>query len=353
MSQKGQRDRTLDFLKGAAIVMVVFFHNMQLNPVSRVDNLFMMVGNTAVPCFFLVSGALFFSRPFTVKRHVVRMVNLYAALVCWRALYLLFYHMLYGAAAGMLRDLLSYLFLFASLDGISSGHLWFIDALLTVLLAAPLFRFCREYDRRLVYYTLIVLFVFNQLLADGNLLIACLAKSAGRSAWEISAFAEINPFSFRHSNYMFYYLLGAELYERRECISARIPAALCAAGLLGLELIKYIQSGTIRWEGLHLTSGYYWISTALFACGVFLAVYHLPLENCAPLRWFARTVGMSSLGVFYLHIPLISLLTPLLFEKMTAYNGWLLNLSESLLITGIAVAVTWLCRKIPLLRRMF
>ncbi|MCC8127660.1 MAG: acyltransferase [Clostridiales bacterium] len=354
MSQSGTtRDRALDFLKGAAIIMVVFFHNVQLNPASITDNLFMMVGNTAVPCFFLVSGALFFSRPFDLRKHIFRIVNMYTVLVCWRMIYFVFYHHLNGAATGTLREFLSYLFLFGSLNAVSTGHLWFIDAMLTVLLAAPLLRLCREYDRRLTLYTLAVLFIFNQLLADGNLLIAFLSKLIGRSVWDISGFGEINPFSLHHSNYMFYYLLGAELYERRGRISVRLSGLLCLFGLIGLDLIKYIQTGSIRWGGVHLTSGYYWCSTIVFSCGAFLLVQHLPFKRCAPLRWFASTVGGSSLGVFYLHLPLISLLTPYLFEHLAAYNGWPLNLCESLLITAVSVAVTLLCRKIPLIRRLF
>ena len=346
------RDPSLDFLKGLAIVMVVFFHNIQLNPASIADNLWMLACNAAVPCFFLVSGYLFFSRSFSLKKHIQRMIRFYLVAVIWRLIYLLLYHS-WGAPLTGMRALLSCLFLFQPMNGVEISHFWFMDAMLTVMLAAPLLRICLEHDRKLIYYTLAVLILFNQLLADGNLLLAVLTRMLGRSALEISSFAEINPFSFRHSNYMVYYLLGILLTDRRANTSGKISILMMAAGLSGLVLIKYLQSGTFQWQGLHITSGYYWLSTMLLACGMFFFTAHLPFNRVPLLPWFSQTVGTSTMGVFYLHIPLIFLLRPTLFAQLSAYNGWLLNLAESLLITGIACTITWIGKKIPIIKHLF
>ena len=60
------RDLTLDFLKSVSMVLVVFFHNIQLNPDSIADNIFMMWGNAAVPSFFIcfMMRFLTLSQPF-------------------------------------------------------------------------------------------------------------------------------------------------------------------------------------------------------------------------------------------------------------------------------------------------
>ena len=107
-------------------------------------------------------------------------------------------------------------------------------------------------------------------------------------------------------------------------------------GLLGLVLLKYLQSGTFCWQNIHLASGYYWTSTIMAASGMFLLAHRIPLERFRLLKGFSKTVGTSTLGIFYLHMPLIHILTPVLFVKLTAYNGWLLNLMESLLIAAIS-----------------
>lgn len=369
------RDLSLDFLKGIAIVMVVFFHNIQLNPDSLIDNLFMLAANAAVPCFFLVSGALFFHRPFHMNRHLRRTIRFYLVYVIWRAFYLAFY-LFHGAPFdGSLRKLFAYLFLFQTMPGVETGHFWFMDAMLTILFAAPLFHLCWTAHRNQIPYLLGILFLFNQGLTAGNLFFAIVCPMIGKPAPELSFFAEINPFNFRYSNYMVYYLLGAVLLESEKTrLSAKSNDArilshrtrlsqllycrftalfLVCFGLLGLLIIKYLESGTLLWQGLHVTSGYYRISTILLACGAFLLSRQCSIETHRPLAWFARTVGTSTMGIFYLHMPLIFLLRPSLFAQFTAYNGWLLNLAESLFITAIACTISWIGKKIPVIRHLF
>lgn len=354
------RDHSLDFLKGIAIIMVIFFHNVQLNPNHVIDNLFMLAANAAVPCFFLVSGAVFFTRPFHMKKHIRRMIQFYIVSVLWRAAYFLFYRFHGAPFDGSLRTLFSYLFFFQTMPGVETSHFWFIDAFLTVMLAAPLFYVCWNEHKNLIPYLMGILFLFNQLLTAGNLISAVICPMLGKPALDISSFAEINPFSFRHSNYMFYYLLGALLMKSgaaaRTPSFLRRPATpplLMLLGLSGLVFIKYLESGTILWQGLHVTSGYYRISTMLLAIGAFLTVKQADISAKKAPTWFARTIGTSTMGIFYLHIPLIFLLRTSLFAQLSAYNGWLLNLAESLLITAIAYLITWIGKKLPLIQYLF
>lgn len=433
MTDKKNRDLSLDFLKGLSILMVVFFHNIKLNPASFLDNLCMLACSAAVPCFFLVSGALFFRRSFSLRRHIQKMARFYGVMVAWRALYLLFYHSQGTPVTGSLRALGSYLFLFQSLDGVETSHFWFMEALLTVMLAAPVFKLCMDGHRKLVWYLIAVLFLFNQLLNDGNLIFALIGRFTEKPAWDVSPFAEVNPFSFRHSNYMLYYLLGGILDDPQFSVirafrglsrsfssdirtfhwtsgngssgiaatntqkynhpagPSRSPLAnhllMIVSGLAGLTFIKYLQSGTFLWQDLHITSAYYWVSTMLIACGMFLLVTrnagHLfggtasfvcpadaapssavpgsdfPSRSCCQnpvsrlLACYAKTVGGSTLGIFYLHIPLIFLFTGTLFERFSQYNGWALNLAESLFIVAVACLITRICRRIPVIRFLF
>lgn len=349
------RDLSLDFLKGIAIVMVVFFHNLQLNPDSVVDNIFVVWGNVAVPVFFLVSGALFFGRPFDWKRHMGHIVTFYLGLTAWKAVYLGIYRGLGVPFPVSKRELLSYLFLFGNVEGIPTGHLWFIQAMMTVLLVAPVMGICMKRDRKLAFYLMAVCFVFNQLVADVNLASTTLARLVGVGAWDVSAFGEMNPLSFRHSNYMFYYMLGGFLQEKKQenAVSLKASSLMVAAGVTGLVLIKFLQSGTFRWQNIHLVSGYYWISTAVAASGMFFFAGHIPFHASRLLAGFSKTVGRSTLGIFYLHMPLIHILTPWLFVRAAAFNGWVVNLLESLLMAAIAWAVVWVGRKVPVVRRLF
>lgn len=354
------RDLSLDFLKGISIILVIFFHNLQLNPDSVVDNVFVVWGNVAVPTFFLVSGALFFTRPFCWKRHIRHILHFYLGMAAWKAVYLGIYYFLGVPFPVSKRDILTYLFLFGSVNGVASGHLWFITAMLTVLLAAPLLRLCMEQDKKLAIYIMAICFLFNQLLADLNLVSTTFAKLIGKGTWDLSAFGEINPLSFRHSNYMFYYMLGGFLQEKKQekAVSLKAGAVMIAAGLAGLLIFKYIQSGTFRWQNTHLSGGYYQTPTLFIAAGMFLSAACIPLQGKGAwagklAQGFSRTVGTSTLGIFYLHIPIIHILTPRLFQLTAAYNCWALNLLESLGIVAFCCGIVWIGRKLPVVRWLF
>ena len=359
------RDLSLDLLKATAIFLVVFFHNMQLNPDSIADNLFMMIGNAAVPCFFTASGAVFFHRPLSMKKQIRRILQVYGVMVIWRSIYLLLYLQWGAPWNGSLRSLCSYLFFFQSMDGIGTAHFWFMDALLAVMLAAPLLYLCyhgtADYlppsrllpgHSTLLVFIMGILLLFNQGPAVGNLLLSGFSRLIGKPAPDISALAEINPFSFRYSNYMTYYLLGALLTEYKKQISGKTAAIFTGGGILGLMLIKYCQTGSFCWNNIHLSGGYYWLSTMCLTAGLFLLFTRIPVQRWPVTSWIARVVGASTLGIFYLHIPLIYVLTPR-FTQIAAWNSWLLNTAESFLIILLALIIIWIGRKIPLIRTLF
>lgn len=349
------RNLSLDFLKGVCIILVVFFHNIRLNPESVADSLWTLACHAAVPCFFMASGAVFFSRPLNLKRHIIRIVRTYFVLAAWRAVYLLFYGVYLSiGTGGSLRAVLSFIFVFQRIEGIPVDLFWFMEALLVVLMVAPLLHLCRQHSRPVILYIMAVLFLFNQLLTDGQLLITELSELLGKNVLNITTFAQISPFNLNHSNYLLYFLLGAELMERRDRISnAGTPVLMMVLGLAGLALIKYLQSGLLVWGNTHIVSGYYWISTMALSCGLFLCALRIPVNTAAPLRWFARVVGTSTMGVFCMHLPLMALLGGRLFVRFDPWNGWVVNLAESLLITAIACAGVFIGRKIPLIRHLF
>lgn len=113
--QNGQRAVGLDLLKALAIILVVFLHNAQLNPGSVIDNAFMMLCTSAVPVFFMVTGAIQLNRTGSInyRRHLMSIGRLYALVICWKVLYAAFMHFFYAVPIdGSLSNLVNYIFLF-------------------------------------------------------------------------------------------------------------------------------------------------------------------------------------------------------------------------------------------------
>lgn len=370
MPSKTTRNLSLDLLKAVAIYLVVFFHNAQVNPASFFDNVVMLLPFSAVPCFFMASGAVFFHRPFDMGKHLRRTIRFYLTVAAWKAIYLAFF--LYHGVPfdGSVRKIFSYLFLFQTWNGVSTGHFWFMDAMLTLMLAAPLLYQCFHakdsnqqqsgvFNRlfpghnQLLWYLLIILILFNQLTADGGLLMTLVSAVIKKPVLDVTPLGEVNPFSFRYSNYFTYYLLGGLLIEQKKRLTKKAAAIMIVAGMSGLLLIKYIQTGSWLFGGVLLSSGYYWISTLLLSVGLFTLATWADITPQTVTGRMTGFVGGATLGIFYLHIPLIYLLTPVLFERVSSWNGSILNAVETLLICAVSLIITWVGRHLPVVRGLF
>ena len=83
-----KRIEYLDIVKVIAIFLVVFCHFVLLSE-SIPSNLFMSACWSGVPMFFMVNGALLFTRPLNLKKHIYKTLTIYLVLVIWRLIYLL------------------------------------------------------------------------------------------------------------------------------------------------------------------------------------------------------------------------------------------------------------------------
>ena len=83
-----KRIEYLDIVKVIAIFLVVFCHFVLLAQTVPA-NLFMSACWSGVPMFFLVNGALLFTRPLRLKKHISKTLAIYLVLVAWRLIYLL------------------------------------------------------------------------------------------------------------------------------------------------------------------------------------------------------------------------------------------------------------------------
>ncbi len=345
-----ERDWTLDFLKGFSILLVIMLHNSgHLNYEGIMDSLCMLLVQIAVPCFFMVSGALFFQAGFSWKKHGLRLFRFYSVYVAWKLLYLIFYHS-QGAVWPGERAFVSYLFLFQSLPDVATAHFWFIEAMLTILLIAPLFYNCWVTNRKVFYYLAAFLFFFENGLCAVNLILKIATDILGTDAFSVAGIAEVNPLHFRFSFCMLYYIVGGILYEKRDRFSRRQAFGMMAVGYLGLFVVRYLQYGCIQWQKLMISSGYFWISTLILTSGLFVSVTSLAGCRQKAAAFLANTIGRSTEGIFYLHVPLLFLFERMWFRKLAPWDCWALNATETAAIAVAGFLIVRMLRKIPGLR---
>ena len=364
LSPRRERDLTLDLIKGIAILLVIMVHNMaHTNGESAADMVVMTFSQCAIPCFFMAAGAVYlnghgdpagFGKKDAVKQFR-KIFRVYLELAFWKALYLAVYHS-FGAPVPGMREILTYVFIFGSLPGVNTSHFWFMEAYITILLIAPLLKEVYLRNRGLFLYIAFVLFLFENGLTGAGLLVRLVCQFIlHKEPFLLGNFGAVDPFHFQYSFCIFYYMAGGLLYEKRQEIPRRHAAALFAAGLLGLILIRYSQYETFLWKGSMVVSGHFWVSTLLMAAGFFLLLTGIPgaagasggfdvpgtgsrLPRAA--EFFARTVGQSTEMIFYIHMPLLVLIDRALYPRLLPYDGILLCAAESLLPAALGVLLS-------------
>lgn len=346
-----KRFEELDFVKAAAIFLVVFCHHQVVPADSFAGNLLMLLAWAAVPCFFLCSGYVMLAREVTPGKALRKAAQTYGIMTVWKGLYLCFYASLKPVELGTVR-LVRYLFLFDSLEGVNTGHFWFMNAYIMTLLLLPLLTalFAKK-DLKSMLLVTGLCFAANQLIYSGNFLIEVLAGRFGVTPFTLSALETALPFTGGCSYILVYFLLGGVLRTlreqgRKEPLWADIAAL--ALGLGGLLIVKYYQTGSWLWAGKFLSGGYHFTSTALMSWGLFSLL--MRLGNSAPARWLGNTLGRSTMGIFYLHIPLLFLLSRFLYPLLP--NALWVGFAKTLVVLAAATGLTMLGKKIPVLKTL-
>lgn len=347
----GKRFEELDFVKAAAIFLVVFCHHQVVPADSFVGNLLMLLAWAAVPCFFLCSGYVMLHREETPGKALKRSARIYAVMTVWKVLYLLFYCSLKPVELGTVR-LVRYLFLMDSLEGVNTGHFWFLQGYILTLLLLPVVTplFAKKNLKVMVWAT-VLCFAANQLLFSANFAIEVLAAIFGVTPFKLTGVENALPFTGGCSYILGFFLLGGvlrTLREQEKKVPTWLSAAALAVGLAGLLCVKYYQTGSWLWAGKFLVNGYRWTSTALMSWGLFSLL--MGLGHSAPARWLGKTVGRNTMGIFYLHIPMLFLLSRFLYPLLP--NALWVGAAKTVLVVAAASGLTVLGKKLPILKKL-
>lgn len=347
------RIRYFDALKGFAIFLVVFCHHVVLSNETLVGNGVMSLAWGAVPCFFMVTGGVMhMSAKFSWKKYLMRLVKLYGVLVVWKLGYLCFYGMLRGVETDV-WGLIKYLFFMGNLKTVDTGPMWFMYAYLQVMLIYPITHML-FYNGKLGKQLLLFLLV----LLGGSSILSTALKFVGI---EVDSLWALIPFG-GYTNMMCYFVLGIFAFAYRDKIrkflrkgiwQGLLPYIMVAAGTVGLMYIKFSYTGSWRWNGIYLDNGYYRASTMIIACGLYLVAMR---EHCPSVGNILSKVGKHTMGIFYLHYPVLVVYQKVcmkLVDNYMEYYSFGLNLVQTLVVVMICVGITICAKKIPIIKNLF
>lgn len=348
----------MDTIKGVSILLVVFCHYVLLSKETVVGNIIMCVAWGGVPCFMMVSGALMHrSRSFSWSKYFRKLVKIYVVLVVWRGIYLIF-SLAMGAEITSKRELFQYLFFCQDVSYVNTGAMWYMIAFLVVLLIYPvtwyLFRQGGKQGKQLVLFLIAITFSSSILISAVGFVMDVLGKALGLSVPDFTFLSKFFPLS-HYGEMIFYFLLGAFLYEEQEKIIQVfsrykwLPITCVFAGTAGLMVIKFVQCGTFAWNHTYLNSGYTRLSTVVLSIGIFVLAMQVGEHRVA--GFLSKYVGRYTMGVYYLHcLPLIvcnQYIYPYIVQRSVGAN-----LIKTALVTLVCVGITVGMRKIPYVRTL-
>lgn len=349
------RIRYYDYLKTIAMFLVLSFHQVWIkgNIAASISMSFVPM---AVPLFFMVHGALVFPRETTPKKQINRFLKVLLQLYVWNTVYLVL-SVLTGltAPAEITKDFLfQYYFCKIDSSGITSGHLWFIYALLVLYALYPVLETCKKHNEHVFRYIMIACFFLSfireEVLVYGDYFCRMVFGKPLVTEW---LWSRVGPYF----NAVFYFIFGYYLSQwaanlRTQKKKSRITILLSLIGiLLGLGMLlveRYVVFGSFKYNWNPLPDQYEKLGTLVMCTSTFLLFSQLDLEKAWTYP-VAKAVSFHSLDIFYIHVIFARLARVYLYH-WTLEGVWQ-NYLRALIILILSLGCGWLLRRIPLVKK--
>ena len=304
MNKDENRNNGLDVLKCICAFFVIAIH------CKRVPGIPGLVINalifTAVPLFFMITG-FFYQRTVDHGRVKSQIINV-LKLLCWASIFYFVFNGILAIATGSTVDeyIKSYmnlkkalLFLFLC-DSPFQGHLWYLSAILYVLIGIALFE--KKWSRKKLYWLIPVLLVGHLAVGKYSMLLL------GRKFPMKLVRNEFSPG-------LTYFLLGDYLYQKKDGFVSTMTEKkkLLAVIAIVLVITSILESRFLASKGLDagIERG---ISSDFLIPVLFISFMKISHEGRV-LHWFAQIGRQHSTMIYIIHPALLSLLSIVLQQQ--------------------------------------
>lgn len=350
------RIRYYDWLESLAIFLVLSFHQVWLkgNVPASISMAFVPM---AVPLFFMVHGALLFTKEASPSKQVKRFLRVLIQLYVWNTIYLVV-SMLTG-----LTDiseitpnfLFRYYFCKADSSGVTSGHLWFIYALLVLYCLYPVLDACKKHNEKVLKYVMLACFVLSfvrdEVLVYSSFLCERLFGHPLVTEWLLS---RVGPYF----NSVFWFIAGyylsqwlkahPNLKDQKETYTSLAIFGI-ALGVAILLLERYVIFGSINYNWKPLPNQYEKIGTLIMAFSTFLLFSIIDFKD-GKLYSLIKSISIHSQDIFYIHVIFAKLFYVHFYTHKIA--GVWMNYARALAVLVLSYLVGQILRRIPFVKKL-
>lgn len=309
----------IDWIRIIAALMVVMIHTSGAlylnNPEGSISYMFgtwnQVLVNSAVPLFFMISGALLLRPEYDVspRKMVMKAFKLLLLMLAWSFIYALVY-----VHPFTIKGLV-----FATIKG--HFHFWFFEYLIGIYLLTPLFKAIADYkDGVLVRYYLVLYVLFGIIISSLQAIPYC-------HKWIMDVTTKINVEWLGFAGYFF---MGHYLHQKRYAI----PAWILGLVFMGAVVMQCWFIGHVD---LLYSSDKFWWLTFIQASSLYMLFMQIKSAN---ERGGVKLWSSLAMGVYILH--------PFVLEHIPE-SWWTLSLygADVLMVYGGALLASYAIMKIP------
>lgn len=381
---KGRVDY-FDILKTFAIFFVCYLHFDLLND-GLLNNFSIMICTAGVPVFFMVNGALLLNAKFDLKKHMKKLGWVAFAYFVWRIITLIGLVLIQKQSFSSFgkADLLQYA-LGGSIEGVLTGHFWFMDTLLALYIIFPLLKVCFDHKNSKTILTILCSFLF--ILRFGVIFLDIIMQAIGTyTGLHVFSFSSLGVFNIFGSNgtFLLYFLLGAMLHKYLFIEKHKIPHLKLIAGaavIIGWILFfcaKAYETGATGSQHGVISEGYTRISSFIMSVGFFClfigvqfkctsftekqtGVDTLPSTDsdkksvwgklCNIVQIIVSSISKNTLCIYYLHW-LMGFAMGYITQYFDPFKSIWLNFLKALAMVVLGTLIGTVLKKIPGIKKI-
>jgi len=356
-----ERYAFLDLLKCIAIFFVLLYHFSYYNYNFLTDDgiipyvyyYIRAILSCCVPLFFFINGALILNKPFDIKKHAKKLLRIVVLTLIWALIELIVIMFIKG-------EHLSLFEIFKGIVQLKQGwinHLWFMGALFTVYIFAPIIKsaFDSSEGKKNFYFFFIAFCLFSFGNTIFSMCVNCLEyfRKADYLDNSTNYFAGFNNIKGMLGYSLSYFMLGGVMFANRKKMNDKrfkiysiFAILISMAGLMLYGIMLSNRDGKmfdIVWNG------YDSVFTLVNVCALFIIT--LSYNGGNKFSRYLKIVGENTLGIYIIHILVIELLKPI-YISISIHHDIIFNIFFVVIILNISLAITLLLKQIPVVKEL-
>ena len=228
-------------------------------------------------------------------------------------------------------------------------HLWFMEVLIGLYIIFPLLKLIHDRVPKLfqLFVILSAFFLFVSIIFDA---VATLNRDS--LIGNISCVVDkLQPFSGRYTG--LYFCVGGLVYDYKEKILLIPPRKRNALAIFAMTLsccllwllgIVYSKAEGELWDVVW--NGYNTIMTCVNVLAIFIMTLNYKKGNT-----IIQTISINTLGIYFIHVPLIVLFRPLVMT-VTCLNTMWCTAVFSIFLIFVCIVIANVIKRIPIIRHL-